>query len=97
MNWYIDATPEIIEHSLTIAKHYDYFFFSHSEGVRKNHDYGNSHVKLLHFACDPDIHKPCILDANEKKLHESEITFVGSYYPERERVLSNLLEYNLSI
>jgi spore maturation protein CgeB len=97
VNWYIDPQDEIIEHSLRIAKHYDHFFFSHSEGVRKNHEYGNKHVKLLYFACDPEINKPLAPSEDDRKLYESDIVFVGSHYPGRERILSSLSDMNLKI
>jgi spore maturation protein CgeB len=96
VNWYIDGSL-IIEQSLQIAKHYDHFFFSHSEGVEKNHEYGNKHVKLLYFACDPEILKPLTPSDADRKRYGSDIVFVGSHYPDREQALSALSDMNLSI
>ncbi len=97
VNWYIDQNPLIANLSLKAAKHYDHFFYSHSDGVRMNHEYGNKNVKLLYFACDPNVQKPVVPSADDIKLYGSDIVFVGSHYPERERTLSFLADMGLSI
>jgi len=95
-NWFIDYPVEL-KRALILAKYYDFFFVSSTHAMLKHHEHGNNKVRTLNFACDPETNKPGDLNPDEKEKYAHEVVFVGSRYPEREEVLSNLTEFDLGI
>ncbi|MBF0330309.1 MAG: glycosyltransferase [Candidatus Omnitrophica bacterium] len=51
----------------------------------------------LVFCCDAKIHAPVELTASERSKYGRDISFVGSYYPNRAEILSGLVDCRLGI
>ena len=58
---------------------------------------GASRVEYLALACDPKLHAPVELSADEKTKWRSEICFVGSYLPLRENYLKSVADLGLAV
>ncbi len=96
VNWFIDYPPNF-DISQKIVKHYDHFFVSTSHATLRHHNLGNTGVKTLDFACDPDVHKKISLSEAEVSKYGNDVVFVGSYYPERENALSALGGFDVGL
>jgi spore maturation protein CgeB len=94
--WTVDA-PSDFQPVFDAAPLYDFIFCGGTEaqellaksGVRKTH--------WLPFASDPEIHKPEDLSLEEKKKWGSDVTFVGSFYPNRSLILENISDLGLKV
>ena len=96
VNWFIDY-PTVFETAVDFAKHYDHFFVSSTNAMRKHHQLGNTNVRTLNFACDPDIQKILELTEEEKRKYGNDIVFVGSHYPEREKAISSIRDLDVGV
>ncbi len=95
INWFPDD-PHLFN---AVARHnanaYDVIFTSSADAVAWYKELGIKRVHWLGFACDPEIHKQLELTPEEQTQYESEICFVGTYYPERQRILKQLADFKL--
>jgi spore maturation protein CgeB len=96
VNWFIDYPP-LFDTAVNTAKFCDYFFVGSTNAMIRHHERGNTGVRVLNFACDPEIHKDLQPTPEEKAKYRHDIVFVGSRYPEREKVLSSLSEYDVGL
>jgi spore maturation protein CgeB len=100
INWCMDSpfhpsySSEKLQNSIGI---YDHFFTPVKDMEKRLKGMGYDNAKFLAFACDPDTHKSVKLTEIEKEEFGSNVTFVGTYYPEREALLSGLEKFGLKI
>lgn len=96
VNWFVDY-PKELDYGLKVAKAYDYFFVNGTDALEKYLENGITHVKWLPLACEPDIHKPLVLDEKDKARFNDDIVFIGSLYPERISLFGNLADLQFGI
>jgi len=95
--WFPDD-PQLFERiSRYIAKYYDFVFTSSFKSVENYEKIGVDKVEYIPFCCDPTFHRNIELTKDDKRKFTADITFVGKFYPEREKVLKALLDYDLKI
>jgi len=88
------ASNEFVRSSIPI---YDIYFIWSKMLKSKLTQAGASQVEYLPFAGDPALHYPAALTENNIQRYASDTAFIGNWDEERERWLSELEEYNLSI
>jgi len=95
--WYPDD-PRFFESLVKdIAPHYDYVFTASERAVKAYEKIGVRNVKYLPFACEPSIHRKVELTNEERKRLSSDVCFVGTYYPERGRIVGKLRGFGVSV
>ena len=99
VNWFLDTVfspywKNLAEH---ISSFYDYFFMIDSKDVLKYTKINSAYVECLPLACDPDLHKRIELTKADIGKYQADICFVGTIVPIRERILEELLDFDLSI
>lgn len=98
-NWCMDSPFHEKYSSQKVVKSiglYNRFFTPVSDMERRLQSFGFDNARFLPFACDPTVHKTVEL-GEEKTALSSDVCFVGTYYPEREILLSGLERFNLKI
>lgn len=94
--WTIDP-PINFQPIQKVAPAYKYIFCQGSEAIdllRKN-NIKNAH--WLPMACDPNIHHPIGLTPKESGKYGNDIVFVGSYYPNRYKILRKLSRFDYGV
>lgn len=94
---YFQDDPQLFKSvSSRIAPAYDAIITSSIDAVDW---YSKMGIKAhwIGFACDPDLHRKIELTEDETKRFGSDICFVGTYYPNRAKLLKSLAGYDLKI
>jgi len=94
--WTSDV-PVNFKNILETAPFYDHLFCAGSEAMDIFHSRGFKNVSWIPFACDPYFHKSIVLSPQEQELYAKDIVFVGSYYPNRARLLEGIADFNLGV
>jgi spore maturation protein CgeB len=89
--WFPDDPRFLRSLLLQIASYFDCTAVSSKSSIPSLKESGAKVVIRLPFACEPNIHRKLKV----KQCYD--VTFIGSYYPERARLLSNLVSYDLKI
>lgn len=80
--------------SKSIAYAYDHVFTGAEKSIAQYKKIGIENVSYLALACYPPIHRQKNFDWENRPY---DITFVGTYYPERGTVIKELRDYNLHL
>jgi spore maturation protein CgeB len=94
--WTIDP-PLDFKPILDVAQFYDHIFCQGTEAVEILRNAGHKNVDWLPVGCDPKYHKKVKLKTSEIRKYKKDIAFVGSYYPNRWKLLKELKEFNIGI
>ena len=94
INWIADF-PNKFDLFLNVGPHYDFFFASGTDALKRYNDAGHNNGHWLPFACDPDEHRPVELTEEEKEKYKCDICFTGSCYTERIEILEQLTDFDL--
>ncbi len=94
--WTIDV-PRNFQPILNAAPDYDFIFCGGTEAQELLARARIKKTYWLPFACEPDIHKPADVHREEKKKWESDVSFIGSYYPNRAQALEKLIDFDLKV
>ncbi|MCF8050014.1 MAG: glycosyltransferase [Desulfobacterales bacterium] len=94
--WTSDA-PVVFEPILKAAGRYDFIFCQGSEAVDLLAENGVAGARLLPMACDPQVHRPEELAKSEIDRYRHDVVFIGSYYPVREDLFSELTEFDFGL
>lgn len=94
--WTIDA-PRHFQPIRLAAPLYDFIFCGGTEAQELLARAKIKKTYWLPFACDPDIHRPTAVNPEEKENWGSEVSFVGSYYPNRAQVLEKIADFDLKV
>jgi spore maturation protein CgeB len=76
---------------------YDLFLTKERYALRALAGVGLRNLHYMPLYCVPEFHHPVTLDADEVARFASPISMVGSWYPYRERFLSELRDYPIRI
>jgi len=93
--WYPDD-PRFFGLVKEIAPCYDHVFTASEKAVKLYESIGVD-AKYLPFACEPSVHRKVELTDEERKRLESDICFIGVYYPERGKIIRKLRRFNISV
>jgi spore maturation protein CgeB len=94
--WTVD-TPLHFTPILRSAPAYEHIFCQGTEAIEILQKQGAQGLSWLSMACDPDLHRPAELSAEERDRYGSDIVFVGSHYPMREKLFEALAGLDLAI
>lgn len=94
--WTIDA-PRHFQPILAAAPEYDFIFCGGTEAQELMVRAKIKKTYWLPFACDPEIHQPVDVNPEEKKKWGSDVSFIGSHYPNRAEALEKLADFNLKV
>ncbi len=94
--WTIDA-PRDFQPILNAASFYDFIFCGGTEAQELLARARIKKTYWLPFACDPEVHAPVDTDSAERKTWGSDVSFMGSYYPNRARTLDRIADSDLRI
>jgi len=89
--WFPDDPRYLRSLLLAIAPSFDLVAVSSTATVPVLRRTGNNSAIRMPFGCDPNIHRSLGRDKT------FDLTFVGTYYPERARMLTNVLAKNLKV
>ncbi len=96
--WTTDAPhPQFFANIIRTAPFYDRVFCAGSEAVDLLAVSGYFQTRWLPFAADPGLHVPVILTSEDRVRYERLVSFVGSYYPNRQEILESLVEFRPGI
>lgn len=95
--WFPDDPYFFNDFTKYVAPHYDYIFTASKKAMPRYEKLGVKRVNFLPMACEPSIHKRVDLLPEEKTLFGSDISFVGTFYPRRRRILNELKDFNINI
>ena len=94
--WTIDA-PVNFQPILDVAPFYDHIYCQGTEAIEIFDREGIEGAQWLPVACDPDLHRPVELSAEEKMRYGNDVVFVGSYYPNRAELFEILAGFDFGI
>ncbi len=94
--WTIDA-PLDFSPVKAAAPFYAHVFCGGTEARELLETAGIPATHWLPFACDPEIHHSEDLNAQERKEWTSDLALVGSFYPNRARMLEAVSDFDLKI
>lgn len=81
-----------------MAQYYDFVFtIQRGQCLEAIRGAGAGEVHYLPVACDPGIHTPMALSAEERQRWGSPISFMGAGYHNRQQLFASLAEYPLKI
>jgi spore maturation protein CgeB len=72
------------------------FIFTHLDLSSSLQRAGAKRILYYSLRADPTFHRQVELSSEEKKKLESDVCFVGLYYPERERILKEVAELKVN-
>lgn len=94
--WTIDP-PRNFQPIIDAAPYYDFIFCGGTEAQELLAEAGFKKTHWIPFAYDPDFHKPLDLSSEEKKKWGSDVTFIGSFYPNRAHILEKIYDFDLKV
>ncbi len=96
VNWFPDNPfydPLVIE----ALEEYDLFYVKDPYIIEELKKLGATNIRYLPHACDPEVHKEIELTPEQQAYYGSDISFVGTMYPYRLKILEQLSHYDLKI
>lgn len=94
--WTTDV-PIDFKNILEAASFYDHLFCAGTEAADIFKAKGLKAVSWVPFACDPHFHQPVALSDGDKKRYGRDAIFIGSYYPNRAKLLEAVADKNLGV
>lgn len=99
--WTIDSLKPS-DPRIALAPHFDFVFCGGTEMIQALEGSGLRNApQWLPFACDPELHRPVELSAEEKPRYGCDVAFVGSLhselYPNRLPMLEALADFDMGI
>jgi spore maturation protein CgeB len=80
-----------------VAPYYDHVFCGGTEAINLLEDLNLPSIHWVPFACDPDFHKPVDVSKQDLKLYGNDLSFVGSFYPNRAKIFEQIADFDLGI
>lgn len=97
-NWFGDDPWEFPTFSSRVSKYYDHFFTYDPYSVSLYKKNGHPSAYHLHYGYDVEYTDNITVTESDKKKYACEVSIIGSYYPEREKLISKLAKkYDVKI
>jgi spore maturation protein CgeB len=81
-----------------LARYFDYMFLiQDGEALREVEQAGAGKAVYLPVACDPIIHRPIEVSAEDRERYGSDLSFLGAGYNNRRQMFANLVSYDFKI
>jgi spore maturation protein CgeB len=72
--------------------HYDWVFTTKSFGIADMREQlGVTRSSLIHFAFDPDLHRPLPLSRADVERYGCDVSYIGTWSPKKEKLLAELI------
>ncbi len=99
VNWLYDTLllPYRQELMKTVGSAYDRVFLIDAPEILQRIDIPFRRVSTLPLGCEPSVHRTMALSSEEREFYGSDVAFVGTVTPERERWLEELVDFDLKI
>jgi len=99
VNWVFDTLlfPYRRDYLRNISYVYDYIFIIDSLDILKFIDIKAKHIESLPLGCFPRVHRRIDLSEEEFRKFGSDVAFVGTLSPERQKILEALRDFDLKI
>jgi spore maturation protein CgeB len=94
--WTTDA-PVNFQNIREAAPFYDFLFCAGTEALDIFREQGLTNSLWLPFGCDPNLHKPIALNADDQKQYAKDVVFVGSFYHNRAKILESVADLNIGV
>jgi len=78
-------------------KHYDLIVVVRRPNVNEAHSHGAAEVIRVFMSADELAHRPLVLTPEEEKKWASDVTFIGTWMPERGFFLAHLMELGVPL
>lgn len=89
-NWFGDDPWEFPIFSGKVSPYYDFFFTYDPYSVKLYRENGHKNAYHLCYGYDPDTVNKIELSDADKNKYNCEVAFIGSHYPKREELLSQI-------
>jgi glycosyltransferase involved in cell wall biosynthesis len=89
----LNTNPDVV----IVTGDYHHVFCGGTEAQEILEKNGIFDTNWLPFACAPEFHCPIYLSSKEKITPAKDVVFVGSFYPNRWKILKELKEFDLGI
>ena len=71
---------------------YDWIFTTKTFGLADMREQlGVTRASVVHFAYDPDLHRPVELTPADRSRFECDVSYIGTWSPKKERILAELI------
>lgn len=99
VNWVFDTLlfPYRRDYLRNVSCVYDYIFIIDSLDILKFIDIKAKHIESLPLGCSPRVHRRVDLSEEEFKKFGSDVAFVGTLSPQRQKMLESLNDFDLKI
>jgi spore maturation protein CgeB len=95
--WFVEDF-RVMPYWQQVAPLYDHFFcIQQGEFIQNLRGAGCRSVHYLPMACDPAIHKPLILTAEEQGTYGSDVSFMGAGYYNRRNFFQGFLDFDVKL
>ena len=95
--WYVENWRHLPSWK-EIAPNYDYFFhIQPGEFEQKLDEIGCRHHAFVQTGCDPDLHRPLVLDESDAEAYSCDLSFAGAGYYNRVQLFKGLTDYRFNI
>ena len=91
VNYYPDVS--FLSHGKQLPRtlpHYDHVFNAKTFGIADMHAAGIKSVSFLPPGYDPELHRPVELSDDDRTRFGCDVSFIGTWSPKKERILSEL-------
>lgn len=94
--WTSDVPIEF-DNIIQAAPCYTHVFCAGTEAMNLLHQLEPTCLAWLPFGCDTGAHRPVKLTEEERHRYDHDVVFVGSYYPNRARVLESVADMDIHV
>ncbi|HEV8132255.1 MAG TPA: glycosyltransferase [Acidobacteriota bacterium] len=97
INWFPDPRPFHYSHISDQLGHLDLFFSKNITDLDRLNLLGLENGRFLLHCADRELHTGLETSETELQPYSCDLAFVGSYYPYRDMIVSQLLDFNIRI
>lgn len=94
--WFVEDY-RLFDYWQRVAPHYDHVFVIQEEAAAQLRAAGCASASYLPAAFSPDVHRPMVLNDQERALYGSDVSFVGAGYANRRASLPAFAEFDFRV